>query len=146
MDFIKIDEFIKIVPIVTPFITLIIGAWVGNKYAIFRDRRKEMLSITVPMHEALFRQLHNSNRQQVFDMRISSDDILRLRNYYTNGTLIERMRGIGFDEAVSNYNKHGYLERPRDENGYYAAPIISDTHLNNYLNSIRKLMKYTPFR
>lgn len=146
MNFIESDEFIKAMPVIIPFITLIAGAWIGNRYAVFRDRRKEILAITAPINEALFRQMQNTDRQRVFAMSISGDELLRLRNYYINGTLIERIRGIGFDDAVSDYKKYGYLEHPRDEDGNYLEPVITDDHFDNYLNSIRKLIRYTPLR
>lgn len=131
---------------ITPFITLVVGAWAGNKYAIGKDRRLEFLVVAKPIHETLNIQLLATDTLDLFNFAVKERDLLKLRSYYMYRTWYDRLKGIGYDKAVERYLELGVVDRKRDEYGNFLEPEITTTQINNYKNSIKKLLKYASIK
>lgn len=133
-------QAIQNINIITPFITLLVGAWLGNKYAVSRDRRNSFLAITRPIHEILTTQLAREGND-IFTSPAKEDQLLRLKSYYIHGSWWYRIKGIGYDKAVQDYKKYGKVESVFDEYNY-STHVYPDA--SSYRNAIKKLLKYAP--
>lgn len=137
---IETTNYIKYIPYILPFITLIIGAWIGNRNAINKDRRAEFLAISEPLHDMLIAQL-NADGDRIFGNPIKKSDLLKLRSRYFHRTWFDRIKGIGFDKAVKDYQE-------QYEKSYYidsSGGAVYSNH-DNYLQAIQALLKYTPIK
>lgn len=140
MKFIEIDNYLNSYSNVIPIITLFVGAWIGNKYAINKDRRAEFLAVSAPLHDILTAQLY-AQGDRIFANPASERDLLRLRSRYFHRTWVDRIKGIGFDKAVKQYQEQYQKSYTVDNSGRVVFRDHSD-----YLKTIINLIKYTPIK
>jgi hypothetical protein len=140
MEFVEIDNLLKSYSNITPIIALFAGAWIGNKYAINKDRRAEFLAVSAPLHDILTAQLHAQDNG-VFANPASERELLRLRSRYFQRTLVDRIKGIGFDKAVKQYQEQYQKSYTVDNSGR----VVFRDH-GDYLKTIINLIKYTPIK
>lgn len=135
-------QAIQNINIIAPLITLFIGAWLGNKYAVSRDQRNSFLAITRPIHEILTTQLAREG-DEIFTSIVKEDQLLRLRSYYAHGSWWYRIKGIGYDKAVQDYKDCGKIDSTFDEYNYsvHVYPDVAE-----YRNAIKNLLRYTPIK
>lgn len=133
-------QAIQNINIIAPTITLLAGAWLGNKYAVGRDQRNSFLAITRPIHEILTTQLAREG-DDIFTGTVKEDQLLRLRSYYAHGSWWYRIKGIGYDKAIQDYKEYGKVESVFDEYNY-SKHVYPDAGM--YRDAIKKLLKYTP--
>lgn len=133
-------QAIQNINIIAPLITLFIGAWLGNKYAVSRDQRNSFLAISRPIHEILTTQLAREG-DEIFTSIVKEDQLLRLRSYYTHGSWWYRIKGIGYDKAVQSYKECGKVGSTFDEYNY---PKHVYPDVGSYRDAIKKLLKYAP--
>jgi hypothetical protein len=142
ISFIEHCYAVKNFNIVFPIITLILGAWLGNRYAIGRDRKNSFLVVSRPIHESLVTQLRCSD-DTIFNSPVTEKDLVRLRSYYAYGTWLNRLRSDGYDRAVQNYKECGKYETTFDEYNY-STHTYPD--MNKYRQAIKHLLKYAPIK
>lgn len=140
MEFIEIDNYLNSDSKVIPIITLFVGAWIGNKYAINKDRRAEFLAVSAPLHDILTAQLY-AQGDQIFANPASERDLLRLRSRYFHRTWVDRIKGIGFDKAVKEYQ-----EQYQKSYSIVKGGIVVFSHHSDYLKTIKNLIRYTPIK
>ncbi|NNP70833.1 hypothetical protein [Acinetobacter sp. Ac_5812] len=140
MSEVEANDYIKHIPYIIPFITLLIGAWIGNRNAINKDRRAEFLTISAPIHDTLIAQLH-AEGDRIFSNPVSKADLLRLRSRYFHRTWFDRIKGIGFDRAVKEYQEQYKKSYHIDSSGR----AVFSNH-NSYRQTINALLKYTPIK
>lgn len=143
MSEVEATNYIKYIQYIIPFITLLIGAWIGNKYAVLRERRNRFLAITTPIHDVLSRQVSSSG-DDIFKFRVENDDLIKLGSRYKFGGVISRYHYSGYKNAVKKYQELGESEDVRDEYNNVVHTIYSDH--NEYRKSILNLLRYTPIQ
>lgn len=139
-----IDEITKIFADYAPYISLLTfltGLLIGNWQAIGRDRRKEMLEVSTPIHERLLEQL-NGQDHLTFRKTVDSNDLLRLRSRYMYRTLADRIRGIGYDKAVEAYHSTHKAATYQDQQ----TGQILWHDLTAYRLAIKRLLRYAPIK
>lgn len=137
MSFTESNEFIKNI---LPFVTLVIGAWLGNRYAVSKDRRKEFLEISIPIHMALISQIH-AKGDGIFNNRVADKDLIILRSFYFNRTLLDRVKGVGLDAAIAEYQKQYNVSYSFGNDGR----VVYTNH-DSYLKAVKGLLKYASIK
>ena len=137
VDFI---DFLKEYSTIIPIITFITGAFIGFKTNLYIARRKEFIEISSPLHDALIAQLH-AEGDKVFGNPVNKSDLLKLRSRYFHRTWFDRIKGIGFDKAVKDYQEQYKKSYYIDSSGR----AVFSNH-DNYRQTIQTLSRYTPIK
>lgn len=92
-----------------PIISLLIGAWISNKYQIDKEKREIKDSRDKALTEILFR-MHDLDLFDDESVEIDFEDFEKLRNVFsTNCSFLEvayRKRFLDFDLRVKTYEHH----------------------------------------
>lgn len=142
VSLVEVNEFLRDYAAIFSIITFAIGLFLGNWQALGRDRRKEFLLISAPIHDVLIAQLACEGND-IFSSRLKDEQLNKLRSHYIYGSWRNRTKCMGYDNAVQEYKKCGKVETIFDEYNY-STHIYPD--VTAYRNAIKNLLRYTPIK